>query len=99
MLFLSINGYNSKQTRGLLTSAAHVHLRLSDFSKHTQKLMPAGRAILLSGPAGMLSGICDLIWIFMLLSPFNWPNLVAFCFIFILVYLLKNFISEHSPKL
>uniref|UniRef100_F6H6J7 AAA+ ATPase domain-containing protein n=1 Tax=Vitis vinifera TaxID=29760 RepID=F6H6J7_VITVI len=41
----------SKQTRGLLTSAAHVHLRLSDFSKHTQKLMPAGRAILLSGPA------------------------------------------------
>ncbi|XP_034710185.1 26S proteasome subunit RPT4-like isoform X2 [Vitis riparia] len=41
----------SKQTRVLLTSAAHFHLRQSDFSKHTRNLTPASRAILLSGPA------------------------------------------------
>ena len=60
MLFLSINGYDSEQTRVLLTSAAYVHLKHSDFSKHTRNLAPASRAILLSGPAGMLSGICSL---------------------------------------
>ncbi|KAJ4837797.1 hypothetical protein Tsubulata_032652 [Turnera subulata] len=43
--------YLSERTRGLLTSAAHVHLKHSDFSKHTRNLSPASRAILLSGPA------------------------------------------------
>ena len=55
-----VNGHDSKQTRVLLTSAAHFHLRQSDFSKHTRNLTPASRAILLSGPAGMPSGLCDL---------------------------------------
>ncbi|CBI22603.3 uncharacterized protein LOC100257581 [Vitis vinifera] len=41
----------SEQTRVLLTSAAYVHLKHSDFSKHTRNLAPASRAILLSGPA------------------------------------------------
>jgi len=36
----------------LLTSAAFVHLKHADFSKHTRNLSPASRAILLSGPAG-----------------------------------------------
>ncbi|XP_061996324.1 uncharacterized protein LOC133714258 isoform X2 [Rosa rugosa] len=35
----------------LLTSAAYVHLKHSDLSKHTRNLSPASRAILLSGPA------------------------------------------------
>ncbi|EXC05934.1 hypothetical protein L484_014202 [Morus notabilis] len=43
--------YLSEKTRVLLTSAAHVHLRHSEFSKHTRNLSPASRAILLSGPA------------------------------------------------
>ncbi|KAF3789758.1 Spastin [Nymphaea thermarum] len=43
---------NSEQTRVLLTSAAYVHLKQADFSKHTRNLSPASRAILLSGPAG-----------------------------------------------
>ncbi|PON96940.1 Spastin [Trema orientale] len=43
--------YLSEKTRVLLTSAAHVHLKHSEFSKHTKNLSPASRAILLSGPA------------------------------------------------
>jgi len=42
----------SEKTRMLLTSAAFVHLKHADFSKHTRNLSPASRAILLSGPAG-----------------------------------------------
>lgn len=38
-----------------LTSAAYFHLKQADFSKHTRNLSPASRAILLSGPTGMLS--------------------------------------------
>ncbi|KAH8487518.1 hypothetical protein H0E87_026186 [Populus deltoides] len=41
----------SEKTRMLLTSAAFVHLKHADFSKHTRNLSPASRAILLSGPA------------------------------------------------
>lgn len=36
----------------LLTSAAIVHLKHFDVSKHTRNLAPASRAILISGPAG-----------------------------------------------
>ncbi|KAH6825072.1 P-loop containing nucleoside triphosphate hydrolases superfamily protein [Perilla frutescens var. hirtella] len=43
--------YLSEQTRVLLTSAAFVHLKKGDFSKHTRNLGPASRTILLSGPA------------------------------------------------
>ncbi|KAI3453771.1 hypothetical protein Pfo_010434 [Paulownia fortunei] len=43
--------YLSEQTRVLLTSAAFVHLKKADFSKHTRNLSPASRTILLSGPA------------------------------------------------
>lgn len=43
--------YLSDRTRVLLTSAAYVHLKHTDFSKHTRNLSPASRAILLSGPA------------------------------------------------
>ncbi|PNT00067.2 hypothetical protein POPTR_015G026900v4 [Populus trichocarpa] len=43
--------YLSEKTRMLLTSAAFVHLKHADFSKHTRNLSPASRAILLSGPA------------------------------------------------
>ncbi|KAE8077796.1 hypothetical protein FH972_016325 [Carpinus fangiana] len=43
--------YLSERTRVLLTSAAYVHLKHTDFSKHTRNLSPASRAILLSGPA------------------------------------------------
>ncbi|XP_042481208.1 calmodulin-interacting protein 111 isoform X2 [Macadamia integrifolia] len=43
--------YLSEQTRVLLTSAAYVHLKQAEFSKHTRNLSPASRAILLSGPA------------------------------------------------
>ncbi|KAJ4957341.1 hypothetical protein NE237_014124 [Protea cynaroides] len=43
--------YLREQTRLLLTSAAYVHLKQSEFSKHTRNLSPASRAILLSGPA------------------------------------------------
>ncbi|KAJ4911448.1 P-loop containing nucleoside triphosphate hydrolases superfamily protein [Raphanus sativus] len=41
----------SERTRELLTSAAYVHLKGSDISKHTKNLVPANKAILLSGPA------------------------------------------------
>ncbi|GER34347.1 P-loop containing nucleoside triphosphatehydrolases superfamily protein [Striga asiatica] len=41
----------SEKTRVLLTSAACVHLKHLDVSKHTRNLSPASRAILLSGPA------------------------------------------------
>ncbi|XP_011047746.1 PREDICTED: nuclear valosin-containing protein-like isoform X2 [Populus euphratica] len=41
----------SEKTQMLLTSAAFVHLKHADFSKHTRNLSPASRAILLSGPA------------------------------------------------
>ncbi|KAI3458072.1 hypothetical protein Pfo_014735 [Paulownia fortunei] len=43
--------YLSERTRILLTSAAYVHLKHLDVSKHTRNLSPASRAILLSGPA------------------------------------------------
>ncbi|KAL8556699.1 hypothetical protein ACS0TY_004235 [Phlomoides rotata] len=43
--------YLSEQTRVLLTSAAFVHLKKGDFTKHTRNLAPASRTILLSGPA------------------------------------------------
>ncbi|KAK9143888.1 hypothetical protein Syun_013288 [Stephania yunnanensis] len=42
--------YLSEQTRVLLTSAAFVHLKQSEFSKYTRNLSPASRSILLSGP-------------------------------------------------
>ncbi|KFK26889.1 hypothetical protein AALP_AA8G306800 [Arabis alpina] len=41
----------SERTRVLLTSAAYVHLKEYDISKHTRNLAPASKAILLSGPA------------------------------------------------
>ncbi|KAJ3701796.1 hypothetical protein LUZ61_005501 [Rhynchospora tenuis] len=43
--------YLSEQTRIILTSAAYVHLKQADLSKHIRNLSPASRAILLSGPA------------------------------------------------
>ncbi|KAL8557332.1 hypothetical protein ACS0TY_004681 [Phlomoides rotata] len=43
--------YLSERTRVLLTSAASVHLKHLDVSKHTHNLSPASRDILLSGPA------------------------------------------------
>ncbi|KAK6158302.1 hypothetical protein DH2020_005616 [Rehmannia glutinosa] len=43
--------YLSEQTRVLLTSAAFVHLKKADFTKHTRNLSPASQTILLSGPA------------------------------------------------
>ncbi|PIN21674.1 AAA+-type ATPase [Handroanthus impetiginosus] len=43
--------YISERTRVLLTSAAYVHIKHLDVSKHTRNLSPASRAILLSGPA------------------------------------------------
>ncbi|KAJ8621582.1 hypothetical protein MRB53_030111 [Persea americana] len=43
--------YLSEQTRVLLTSAAFVHLKQAEFSKHTRNLSPASRTILLSGHA------------------------------------------------
>ncbi|KAL7147405.1 hypothetical protein ABFS83_06G104800 [Erythranthe nasuta] len=42
--------YLSERTRVLLTSAAYVHLKHLDVSKHTRNLSTASRAILLSGP-------------------------------------------------
>ncbi|KAL3635635.1 hypothetical protein CASFOL_020182 [Castilleja foliolosa] len=45
--------YLNEQTRVLLTSAAFVHLKKGDFTKHTRNLTPASRTILLSGPAEM----------------------------------------------
>ncbi|KAK0594807.1 hypothetical protein LWI29_000717 [Acer saccharum] len=41
----------SEQTQVLLTSVAYVHLKHAEVSKYTRNLLPAGRAILLSGPA------------------------------------------------
>lgn len=38
----------------LLTSAAYVHLKHLNVSRHTRNLSPASRAILLTGTAGML---------------------------------------------
>ncbi|CAN8273619.1 unnamed protein product [Cochlearia groenlandica] len=43
--------YLNEKTRLLLTSAAYVHLKQFDISKHTRNLAPASKAILLSGPA------------------------------------------------
>ncbi|WOL08308.1 peroxisome biosynthesis protein PAS1 [Canna indica] len=43
--------YLSEQTRVRLTSAAYVHLKQAEFSKHTRNLSPGSRAILLSGSA------------------------------------------------
>lgn len=47
----------------LLTNAAYVHLKHLNVSKHTRNLLPASRAILLSGPAGMPSSTA-LIYIY-----------------------------------
>ena len=54
-LTLAIVAYCSEQTRVLLTSAAYVHLKHAEVSKYTRNLSPASRAILLSGPAGLLA--------------------------------------------
>ncbi|XP_047971842.1 uncharacterized protein LOC125214749 [Salvia hispanica] len=43
--------YVSEPTRIALTSAAYVHLKHLDVSKHARTLSPVSRAILLSGPA------------------------------------------------
>ncbi|WCJ36751.1 P-loop containing nucleoside triphosphate hydrolases superfamily protein [Euphorbia peplus] len=43
--------YLSEMTRVSLTSAAYIHLKHSDISKHTRNLSAGSRAILLSGPA------------------------------------------------
>ncbi|KAK1392275.1 putative cell division cycle ATPase [Heracleum sosnowskyi] len=43
--------YLSERTRMLLTSAAYVHLKHLDVSRHTRNLSPASKAILLTGPA------------------------------------------------
>ncbi|CAK8539335.1 unnamed protein product [Lathyrus sativus] len=43
--------YLSEKTRVLLTSAAYVHLKHAEVSRHTRNLAPASRTILLSGPA------------------------------------------------
>ncbi|XP_051122872.1 calmodulin-interacting protein 111-like [Andrographis paniculata] len=43
--------YLSERTRILLTSAAYVHLKHLNVSKHTRNLSPASRTILLTGPA------------------------------------------------
>ncbi|KAH6763295.1 P-loop containing nucleoside triphosphate hydrolases superfamily protein [Perilla frutescens var. hirtella] len=45
--------YLSEQTKVLLTSAAFVHLKKTNFSKHTRNLSPASRAIMLSGTTEM----------------------------------------------
>lgn len=42
----------SQQTWTMLTSAAFVHLKHADLSKHTRNLPAASRTILLSGPSG-----------------------------------------------
>lgn len=54
--FWFYDGNGRERTRMLLTSAAYVHLKHSDLSKHTRNLSPASRAILLSGPTGMPFG-------------------------------------------
>lgn len=46
-----LNTY-SQQTWAMLTSAAFVHLKRADLSKHTRNLSAASRTILLSGPTG-----------------------------------------------
>lgn len=59
---------DSERTQVLLTSAAFVHLKQLEFSKHTRNLSPASREILLSGPAGMLMSLYVLnriVWVFM----------------------------------
>lgn len=68
---------DSERTQVLLTSAAFVHLKQLEFSKHTRNLSPASREILLSGPAGMLMSLYVLnriVWVFM----FVWLMLVVF---------------------
>ncbi|KAG4397882.1 hypothetical protein GLYMA_10G229400v4 [Glycine max] len=45
--------YLSERIRFVLTSTGYVYLK-QDFSKHLRNLHPASRAILLSGPAGIL---------------------------------------------
>jgi hypothetical protein len=42
----------SEQTKEVLISAAFVHLKQTDLSKHIRNLSAASRAILLSGPTG-----------------------------------------------
>lgn len=46
--------FGSERMKMLLTSAAYVHLKHMDVSRHTRNLSPASRAILLSGPSGMI---------------------------------------------
>lgn len=46
--------FDSERMKMLLTSAAYVHLKHMDVSRHTRNLSPASRAILLSGPSGMI---------------------------------------------
>ena len=96
--FLSIHDCNSEPTQESLKSVAYVYLKHSDFSqqtlsKYARNLKPASRAILLSGPTGMFSGICD--WIFVFLSLFD--GLICFAFNF--VNFLKNFTSKLLQKL
>ncbi|XP_047165244.1 ribosome biogenesis ATPase RIX7-like [Vigna umbellata] len=43
--------YLREQTRVTLTSAAYVHLKNAEVSRHTRNLAPASRTIMLSGPA------------------------------------------------
>lgn len=69
--FWFYDGNGRERTRLLLTSAAYVHLKHSDLSKHTRNLSPASRAILLSGPTGMLFGNDLCIFIDMLMPFFS----------------------------
>jgi ABC-type transport system involved in Fe-S cluster assembly fused permease/ATPase subunit len=86
MVFLY--GIFSERTRVLLTSAAYVHLKHLNFSKHTRNLTPASRAILLSGPAGI-----RIVHERLIFSGFQ------LVFTNTSFYILKNFISKCSPKL
>ena len=52
--FRFVDGIDSERTRMLLTSAAYVHLKHLDVSRHTRNLSPASRAILLTGTAGII---------------------------------------------
>lgn len=52
--FLFLLCFGSERMKMLLTSAAYVHLKHMDVSRHTRNLSPASRAILLSGPSGMI---------------------------------------------
>lgn len=53
LMFLYNDLNDSERIRFVLTSTGYVYLK-QDFSKHLRNLRPASRAILLSGPAGIL---------------------------------------------